>query len=182
MFAASIAENVLLRPVTCEDDEARVINALEKTGLYNKVRNLPDGIYTCLTKEFDQNGVVFSDGEKQKIALARIFASDSPVIIIDEPSSNLDPVSENLLNENILQVDRSRTIIIISHRLTTTTKLDRIYYLEDGQIIEQGTHSELLHLNRKYAYLFNLQAKSYLNSEGINPLYTGDFDRKEVTA
>lgn len=164
LFVASVAENVLLRPVTCEEDEARVINALEKTGLYDKVRNLPDGIYTYLTKEFDQNGVVFSDGEKQKIALARIFASDSPIIIIDEPSSNLDPISENLLNESILQVDRSRTVIIISHRLTTTTKLDKIYYLEDGQIAEQGTHSELLNLNKKYAYLFYLQAKSYLNS------------------
>lgn len=164
VYAFSIAENILLRNVKTEEDEALVIEALKFSGLYDKVMNLKNGIHTQVTKEFDEEGVEFSGGEKQKLALARTFASQYDVIILDEPNSALDPLAEAEIYNKMMQLGDEHTLIFISHRLSTTIKADKIYLFENGRIVEEGSHKELMQIeNGKYQYMFKVQAENYVN-------------------
>ena len=124
-------------------------------------RELPDGMDSILLREFDDDGVSVSGGEAQKIAIARAFYKECPFAILDEPSANLDPVAEYALNQSMAKAADRKTVIFISHRLSTTRNADRIYMMENGEIVERGTHEELMALNGKYAYMFNLQAEKY---------------------
>lgn len=166
VFAMSVAENVLLRKPQTEQDYELVKNALIKVGVYEKVMALHNGMDTVLTKEFDVNGAVLSGGEKQKIAVARAFVSNSNIAIFDEPTSALDPIAEYRLYESIMDVCKDKTIIFISHRLSSTVLADTIYLFEGGQIIEQGCHKELMGKNGVYADMFKRQAESY--QEGVS--------------
>ena len=160
IFAASIAENVLTDVYT-DADENRVLPSLAHSGFSEKLHSLPNGIATQLTKEFDPDGVNLSGGEAQKIAIARVFAKPCDIVILDEPSSALDPISEYELNQTIMSAALDKTVIFISHRLSTTRMADVIYMLENGEIIEQGSHDELMTLNGKYAAMFRMQAEKY---------------------
>ena len=108
---------------------------------------------------------MLSGGEQQKIAIARAFYKNCPYIILDEPSANLDPISEYELNHAMMTKATDKTIVFISHRLSTTRNADRIFMMEKGKIIESGTHDELMELNGKYAEMFNLQAEKYLEEQ-----------------
>lgn len=161
-FAVTIAENILMRPIiNYEDDEALVISALKFVNLYEKVRSLSNGIYTVITREFDEEGVVFSGGELQKIAIARIYAQKCNIVILDEPSSALDTFSENEIFKSILEYAFNKTVILISHRLANVKDADKIFYIEDGSVLEVGRHEELIGLNGKYADMFEMQANRY---------------------
>ena len=164
MFSMSVAENVLLRPLR-EGDEEIVTQALKKSGAYDKVMSLKNGIHTTLTREFDQEGAVLSVGEAQKVSLARAFTNDSPVVILDEPSSALDPIAEYNMFKNMLEACADRTLIFISHRLSSAVLADRIFMMEDGCIKESGTHKELMKKNGKYARMFRMQAENYAETE-----------------
>lgn len=155
IFSATVGENVALNK---DYDEKRVLEALKLAGF---TKELPQGTETILLKEFDENGLMLSGGEQQKIAIARVFYKNCPYIILDEPSANLDPISEYELNKNIMESAREKTVIIISHRLSTTVNADRIIMLENGKVAEIGTHEELMNKNGDYAYMFNLQAEKY---------------------
>ena len=155
IFSATVGENVALSK---DFDEKRVLTALKTAGFD---KELPDGVNTVLLKEFSENGMVLSGGEQQKIAIARVFYKNCPYIILDEPSANLDPEAEYKLNTAISEGCRDKTVIFISHRLSTTVHADRIFMLEKGKIIESGSHDELMALNGKYAYMFRLQAEKY---------------------
>ncbi len=158
IIAATLAENVTMG---AEVDEARVLDVLHKVGFDEMLQKLPLGIHTPLTKEFDDEGVNLSGGEAQKIAIARVLYSNAQVLILDEPSSALDPLSEYRLNETIRELASDKTVIFISHRLSTTRMADTIFMLENGTIIEQGSHDELIAQDGKYAEMFNLQAEKY---------------------
>ncbi len=147
-----------------KEDEEDVLHALKKADFGRKLDTLPDGIYTPLTREFDDSGVNLSGGEGQKIAISRVFLrnEDRAVSILDEPSSALDPVSEYKLNKNLIENAGDNTVIFISHRLSTTRMADRIYLFEHGRIIEQGTHDELMEQNGRYREMFDRQAHNYL--------------------
>ncbi len=160
IFAASLAENVA-GGVYSDDMEERVLGALEKSTFGDKLQKLSDGLDTPLTREFDNSGTQLSGGEQQKVAIARAFFKDADLIILDEPSSALDPDAEYALNQAIASYANQKTVIFISHRLSTTRHADRIYMFEEGKIIESGTHEELMTLGGKYAYMFNLQAEKY---------------------
>lgn len=162
----SVAENVLLRKPQNQQDYDLVKKALIKAGIFEKVMALQKGMDTVLTKEFDSTGAVLSGGEKQKIAVARAFVSNSNVAIFDEPTSALDPIAEYRLYESIMEVCKDKTIIFISHRLSSTVLADTIYLFDEGQIIEQGNHKELMTKNGVYADMFKWQAESY--QEGVN--------------
>lgn len=160
LFSLSVAENVLLRPYR-EDDEATVINALKMSGAWSTVEKLPHGIHTTLTREFDDEGVNLSGGEGQKVALARIFASPSDIVIVDEPSSALDPIAEYTLFENLLSACKGKTMIFISHRLSSAVLADRVIYMDGGMITEMGSHRELMNRGGAYADLFTKQSENY---------------------
>ena len=155
IFSCSLGENVAL---DINPDEEKVWNALRHSGFNKELKN---GIKTELLREFDDEGVMFSGGEAQKTAIARAFYKDCPYVILDEPSANLDPVAEYNLNQAMIEAADKKTVIFISHRLSTTVNADRIYVMENGRIIESGNHQELMNLNGTYAYMFNLQAEKY---------------------
>ncbi|MBR3836357.1 MAG: ABC transporter ATP-binding protein [Clostridia bacterium] len=155
IFGATVGENVALEK---DFDEQRVLDALRKAGFD---KELPNGVHTVLLREFDDEGLMLSGGEQQKIAIARAFYKNCPYIILDEPSANLDPVSEYELNKAISHECADKTVVFISHRLSTTRHADRILMLENGRIIETGSHDELMKKDGKYAYMFRLQAEKY---------------------
>lgn len=155
LFASSLGENVAL---DTEYDEREVENALKHSGFD---KELPNGVHTEVLREFDDSGMMFSGGEAQKITVARAFYKNCPYVIMDEPSANLDPVAEYNLNKSMAEAAEDKTVIFISHRLSTTRHADRIYVMENGEIVENGTHDELMNQNGKYAYMFNLQAEKY---------------------
>lgn len=167
IFSMTIAENVLMRDVESEEDRQLVINALKKSRVYDKVATLPEGIDTMLTKEFDEQGVVLSGGEFQKIAIARIFAQQAELLILDEPTSALDPIAEYEIFESMMEACKDKAVVIISHRMSSAMLADRIYYMEDGEIQESGSHMELMQLQGKYAELFLKQAEKYVEQEEL---------------
>ncbi len=162
MFATSLAENVLA-DVYDDAERENVEEALRIATFDEKISTLKNGIFTPLTREFDEDGVCFSGGEEQKVAIARAIAKRSEIIIMDEPSAALDPIAEHKLNHNIKEYGKEKTVIYISHRLSTTRNLDRIYVLAEGRIVEEGSHEELMKLNGAYAELFNVQAQKYVS-------------------
>ncbi len=162
IFAMSVAENVLMRKPANEADWKRAEEALAASGVLDRVMALPEGMRTVLTREFDDRGAVLSAGELQKIAIARAFAADFQVAILDEPSSALDPIAEYTLYRSIMERCRDRTVIFISHRLSSATLADRIAVVDQGRIVEEGTHLALMARKGPYEDMFRRQAERYV--------------------
>ena len=164
MFGANLAENVVMDNMTKEEEEAaapQITKALTSAGFGEKLARLPDGLFTQVTTEFDKSGLDFSGGESQKVAISRAFYKNADILIMDEPSSALDPIAEYELNKAMESAAKGKTVFYISHRLSTTRDADRIIMLERGRIIEEGTHAQLLAKNGKYAEMWNAQAGKY---------------------
>ena len=155
LFGATIGENVSMDE---HPDAERVKKALAESGFS---KELPKGSDTVLLREFDDDGLSLSGGEAQKVAIARTFYKNCPFAILDEPSANLDPMAEFALNDAMARAAHDKTVIFISHRLSTTVMADVIYMLENGEVVESGSHEELMALDGKYAYMFKLQAEKY---------------------
>lgn len=164
-FAVSVFENVICRECS-EEDKIKAQKALEAAGVWNKVQALPNGGDTVLTREFDETGAGLSGGENQKVSVARLFAGDYEIAVLDEPSSALDPIAEYKMYENLIKATKDKTVIYISHRLSSAVLSDRVIVLENGNIIESGTHKELMARGGKYSEMFNLQASAYKREEG----------------
>lgn len=164
-FALSVNENVICR--ICDEEDKRIArDALMKSGVYEKIMTLSNGADTVLTREFDENGAGLSGGEGQKMATARMFAKNFDIAILDEPSSALDPIAEYKMYENLIAATKDKTVIYISHRLSSAVLSDRIFVLGGGTVLESGTHSELMNADGAYAKMFALQASSYKKGEG----------------
>ena len=161
VFAMSVRENVMMKEVGEEYDE-EVKSALERAGLWDKIQSLPEGLNQNLTREFDDNGMVFSGGEYQKLVAARAFVKCAPVKVFDEPSSALDPIAEYELFESIRKEGEGHLMLFISHRLSSVKNADMVYMLEQGKIIERGTHKDLMKQNGVYANMYKKQAENYL--------------------
>ena len=164
IFAATVAENVLGDRYD-DSKEGTVLEALHRATFDDKLAELEGGINTMLTREFDEKGTNLSGGEEQKIAIARVFAGDNDLIIMDEPSAALDPMAEYALNKQIAAFAEDKTVIFISHRLSTTRHADRIYMFEDGRVVEHGSHDELMRQNGRYAEMFTAQAENYIRGK-----------------
>jgi len=159
-YQATARENIGLGSL----DELEDINAIEvaaqRGGAEELVKKLPGEWETMLGKWFDE-GVNLSGGEWQKVALSRAFMRDVPILVLDEPTSALDAQAEYELFERLQSLTRGRTGVYISHRFSTVRRADRILFLEQGELVEKGTHEELIHLDGRYARLFRMQASAY---------------------
>ena len=164
LFSLSVRDNVTMRRAR-EGDSELVTEALKNSGAYEKITTLDHGIDTMLTREFDSDGANLSGGEGQKVALARVFAADTPYIILDEPSSALDPIAEHRMFTNMMRASEGKSVIFISHRLSSAVDADRIYLMEHGRVLEEGTHASLMEQNGRYAEMFRMQAESYAAEE-----------------
>lgn len=153
LYALSVRENMT---AYADADDARLKSCLEEVGLRLSLD-------AQVTKEFDENGVVLSGGDAQRLCLTRLLHSEFGLLILDEPSSALDPIAEYRIAKLIF--DRSpTTTVMVAHRLSTVVDADRIYLLSDGRIIESGTHAELMAQNGKYREMFLKQAEGYLKA------------------
>lgn len=169
VFAMTVSENVLTEEVTDENKEIAV-NALKMSGAYEKIGRLPEKENSLLTKEFDKEGVLLSGGETQKVTIARLFARDFSVAVLDEPSSALDPVAESRMYDALMEGTKGKTVIYISHRLSSATHSDKILVFNKGKLTEQGTHEELIAKNGEYAEMFTLQASGYTQDEEVSDI------------
>ncbi|WP_415296068.1 ABC transporter ATP-binding protein [Clostridium perfringens] len=164
-FAFTVAENVSLENLE-EVDREKVLHCIEKAGVGDKINSLQKGIDTSLLKILDGEGVELSGGENQKLALARALYKNGKIVILDEPTSALDAVAEYNIYKGFDELIGDKTAIYISHRLASTKFCDVIAFFENGEIVEYGTHEELLKKNGKYSDMFNIQAQYYKEESG----------------
>ena len=166
-FAVSVNENIMCHE--CSEEEKKIAEkALKQSGVWEKIASLPKGADTVLTREFEIDGAGLSGGENQKVSAARLFARDFEIAILDEPSSALDPIAEYKMYENLIDVTKDKTVIYISHRLSSAVLSDRIYVLGNGTILESGSHSELMAQGGEYSKMFTLQASSYKGESEVS--------------
>ncbi len=164
VMAMSVKDNVLMGE-DFEDPDSVAERALRCAGIWDKVSSLKNGMNTIMTKEFDNNGAVLSGGEQQKIVVARAFAQKASVKVFDEPSSALDPIAEYDLYKGIMDESRGHITLFISHRLSSVKDADEVFMLENGAVIERGTHRTLMDMGGKYCEMFTKQAQNYLADE-----------------
>lgn len=160
LFNISIGENIRIGKVDATQEE--VIEAAKKAEIHDFICSLPDGYHT-LIKEFGAN---LSGGQKQRIALARIFLRNPQILLLDEHTSALDPITENQISKTIAKLAKGRTLIMCTHRLSTLTDIDRIFFLENGHILESGSHDELLQHKGAYYQLWQKQHGIILSEQG----------------
>jgi ATP-binding cassette subfamily B protein len=154
-------ENVGVGSVEHLEDTPRVQRAVEEGGATELLAGLQDGLETPLGRWF-KDGTELSGGQWQKVALARAFMrQEADILVLDEPTAALDAEAEHAIFLRFRELARGRTTLLISHRFSTVRMADRIVVIEHGQLVEQGTHAELMALGARYAHLFTLQAKGY---------------------
>lgn len=164
VFALSVSENIALRPVCDETDREKLEQAIRFSGLEEKIKTLPDGLNTDLTGEFSDSGITFSGGEMQKLAIARAYMTDRPVLILDEPSSNLDPISENALIHRINQLTKNKGVILVTHNMSYAKNVDLVMVFHEGQIVEYGAPDEL---REKKGYFYSMVEEQMKAGGGI---------------
>lgn len=177
----SISDNILFKEGN-EEERGAVKRALDRTGMLKKVEKLKFGIDTPISRELFEDGTMFSGGELQSIMLSRLFLKAYDILILDEPTSALDAYAEYLIYEELFsKKHEDQTAIIISHQLIATRNADIIYYMENGKIMESGSHDELMQLNGKYAQLYNIQ-RNYYDSEQASEEFKENVGRENSVA
>ena len=161
VYALPLKENLNMQNGMTDVDDATVQVLLNKVGMGKDLFDLDKGMETPLSVEFDEGGIELSGGQEQKIAIVRALVKKAQILFMDEPSSALDPYSEEKIYELIEELEKDKIVFVVSHRLSCVKKMDKILYMEDGFIKEQGTHDELMALKGGYAAAFNLQAERY---------------------
>jgi ATP-binding cassette subfamily B protein len=160
----TLAENVLMKRPQSDKDYDEAKKALINAQFDVNHRGLTKGLDTMISREFDEEGFVPSGGQAQKIAIARVFAQSPDMVILDEPSSALDPLAEYNMYNNMMKLSKGKGVVFISHRLSSARMADKIYLMKDGKIVEQGSHEEMMDLNGYYHEMFMLQAENYQDS------------------
>lgn len=165
IFAFPVWQNISMKPEN-ETDKNRTMEALERSGLDEKINKYENKIDTMLLRIFDPNGVDLSGGERQRLAMARALYQNREVLVLDEPTAALDALAEDRMYQEFNEMVKGKTAIFISHRLSSTRFCDKIVMFEDGRIIEEGTHEQLINANGKYSNMFQVQAQYYKDKEG----------------
>lgn len=163
LFSFTLGQNVAL---SNSYDDSIVEKSLAEAGFESRLESLKDGLGTYLYKTFENDGVEISGGEAQKIAIARSLYKDAKIMIMDEPTAALDPIAEFDIFNRIQQIIQNRTVICISHRLSSCRICDRILVFLDGEIAQDGSHKELVNVEGPYKELWNAQAQYYMNLKG----------------
>lgn len=161
LFSFSLKQNLLGN----KEENAAIWQVLHEMGMKEKIENMYEGIESCIYKEYDGKGVMISGGEAQKIAVSKALYKNTPMFIMDEPTAALDPLSESQLYEKVNTMMKNKTILYISHRLSSCCFCDKIIVWKDGRIVEMGTHSELLEENGEYRRLWDAQSEYYRGEE-----------------
>ncbi|MDR2651724.1 MAG: ABC transporter ATP-binding protein/permease, partial [Prevotellaceae bacterium] len=161
----------LSRIISCkkagEEDNEKILACILEAGLKSKIDSLEKGVHTMLNKQINSDAVELSGGEEQKILLARALYKNFHILILDEPTAALDPIAESSLYKEYESICTNKTAIFISHRLASAKFCDKILFMEGGQIVETGSHEELMRLGGRYAEMFETQSKYYTQSERI---------------
>lgn len=160
-YSLSVRENVAFGSIEKLNNDEDIYKAIDMSSLEHS--SFDNNIDRQITKSFDSNGIVLSGGQSQKLSLARAFLLEHGLVVLDEPSASLDVKTENEIFDTVLKLMQGRTAIVITHRLANVVHCDRIVYLDSGRICEEGTHTELMKQNGKYAELFSIQAKKYIS-------------------
>lgn len=156
----TVKENIGLGKVYEDIDLEQITQAAMSAGAHPMIAKFEKGYEQMLGRVFEE-GIELSGGQWQKIALARAFLRNAPVLVLDEPTASIDAKAEAEIFSKVEKLSRDKTVIIISHRFSTVRNADTIYVIDDGSVIESGTHDELIKLNGQYATMFKLQAKGY---------------------
>ena len=149
LFDASIAENIAYNIKDCSSED--IIKASKAASAHDFIMKIPGGYDAMIGPQ----GKTLSGGQRQRIAIARAFLKNSPILILDEATSSLDPETEQEIKKSLKILSENRTTIIITHRLNTIEHADRIYVVENGRIAEEGTHEDLIRTNKQYTSLYN---------------------------
>ena len=165
LLPMSIEENIASQ-LEEDIDEERMDKVLNMSGLMEKVKSLEKGKKTLMLKSVYDDAIDLSGGEKQKLALAAALYKDGPIIILDEPTAALDPIAENEIYQKYNELTKEKTSIFISHRLSSTRFCDRIIFLKDGEIIEEGNHNSLMNKGGIYKEMYDMQAHYYKDNIG----------------
>lgn len=164
VFAMPLVENVLMRRPDGQEDYEKAEKALTDAQFDVKHPGLVKGLDTIVSREFDETGFIPSGGQAQKIAIARVFAQKPDMVILDEPSSALDPLAEYNMYNNMMRLSEGRGVVFISHRLSSARMADQIFMMKNGSVVEHGTHEELMKNKKHYHEMFMLQAENYQDS------------------
>jgi ATP-binding cassette subfamily B protein len=156
LFHRSLMENIRYGRLAASDNEIKAVAELAHA--HDFIERLPEGYATMV----GERGVKLSGGQRQRVAIARAMLKNAPILVLDEATSALDSESEVLIQDALWKLMEGRTAIVIAHRLSTIQKMDRIIVLEDGNIVEQGSHKELLHINGTYARLWAHQSGGFI--------------------
>ena len=163
-FSFTLKENICMDE---NGDMEKIADIIKTVGLEARVRELPNTYDTYLTKSFDADGIEFSGGQAQKIAIARAVYKNTPILILDEPTASLDPKAESEIYTDFFNIAKDKTTIFISHRLTASTIADNIAVFSDGNIAEYGSHQDLIKQNRIYAQMYRKQSQQYVDLKSI---------------
>ena len=161
-YAVSVKENIMFGQLSKEPDDREIRRAAEQSNAASFIEALPNGYDTPLMRYFESNGIELSIGQWQKLSIARAFYSDTDILILDEPTASLDAIAEQEIFHQFDELRRDRTTIFVSHRLSSATTADKIVVLQNGQVVETGTHAELMAAGKQYAELFSAQAERYI--------------------
>ena len=165
----SAAENIWLGNVSREKDPERIAAAAGKAGIDKTLSSLAEGYETMLGR-WIEDGAALSGGQWKKVALARILFRDAPIVILDEPAANLDPLAETEFIDSLPAIAEGRSLILISHKIASVRQADRIYVMRDGRVIESGSHEELIGMDGYYAGLYHTQLRQMGTSHASSPL------------
>ncbi len=158
----TVKENIMFGQITKDPNEKDFRSAAYHSNSDKFIEALPNGYDTPLMKYFEPDGVELSIGQWQKLSIARAFYSDTDILILDEPTASLDAIAEQEIYRQFDELRRDRTTIFVSHRLSSATTADKIVVLQNGTVVEIGTHTELMAAGKQYCELFSAQAERYI--------------------
>jgi ABC-type multidrug transport system fused ATPase/permease subunit len=161
-YACSVSENIMFGDITLPCDEQKIREAAKASDAAGFIDALPHGYETPLMRIFEKDGIELSGGQWQKLSVARAFYSRSDILILDEPTASLDAIAEQEIYAQFDELRRDKITIFVSHRLSSATSADKIIVLDGGELVEEGSHAELMEKGGRYSKLFSTQAKHYV--------------------